>query len=745
MRLLLHTRHRKRILAAVVVASAVVALAVTVGAWAYWTSSGTGSGSVSTATLGAPTSLSATAGIGGTVALTWSGSAVNPPGPGTVEYYVEREGPEPGHEVDEPGGSCPTKSHPKSQSELPNNELKCTDEGVSIGTYHYTVTAKWRSWTAPSGSTVATVTIGPITHFLLAAASTTPTASAADNLTITAKDASNNTVGTYTGLHNLTFEGAGTIEGHHPTVTNSSGTAKPFPESTAITFTSGVATVSGSSNGVMTLYKTEPASIKVKEGSKESNAVAVTVSAASAYSFSVPTASTHTAGEEFSVTLTALDAYGNTATSYTGLRLLKWYGPGASPSPRNEEPIYPATATEVTFSNGVGTATGIELYDAQSTTLNATEEGGSIEGTSGFFTVAPAAVHSLSLSAVSTHPTAGATDNLTITALDTYENTVTSYGGAGGESKSLTFAGPEAIGSHKPTITDASGAPKTFLTESVTIKFKEGEASHTTTGATGQAVMTLYKAQTKSLTVTDGTHNGSLSITVSGASAKSFSFLTAIGEKTAGTAFLVQNVDAKDEYGNIAPSYAGTKTLTWTVPANSPSGHAPEYPTTVTFTGGVATYPSITLYDAQSTTLTATEGSMTGTSNSFTVKAAAASHLAWTGATQSAGTLTSPCLFTCADTALGNSGEFKAKVSVTDNYGNIVSALGSGHTVEVTVTPGGILSPTPPTDLTIPSSGAATSAEFTFTSQSSESGTDTLNANAIAGTPYIYAEANMTY
>ena len=53
-----------------------------------------------------------------------------------------------------------------------------------------------------------TVAYGPATHLLLEAASTTPTAGEADNLTITAKDASNNTVGTYSGAHSLIFEGA---------------------------------------------------------------------------------------------------------------------------------------------------------------------------------------------------------------------------------------------------------------------------------------------------------------------------------------------------------------------------------------------------------------------------------------------------------------------------------------------------------------------------------------------------------
>ena len=42
-----------------------------------------------------------------------------------------------------------------------------------------------------------------------------------------------------------------------PTVSNSSGTVIAFGSTTAITFSSGVATVSGANNGVMTLYKAD--------------------------------------------------------------------------------------------------------------------------------------------------------------------------------------------------------------------------------------------------------------------------------------------------------------------------------------------------------------------------------------------------------------------------------------------------------------------------------------------------------
>ena len=59
--------------------------------------------------------------------------------------------------------------------------------------------------------------------------------------------------------------------------------------------------------------------------------------------------------------------------------------------------------------------------------------------------------------------------------------------------------------------------------------------------------------------------------------------------------------------------------------ASSPSAQAPapSYPATVTFSEGAGT-ASITLYDAQGTALVAKEGTLEGTSDTFTVKAAAA-------------------------------------------------------------------------------------------------------------------------
>jgi type II secretory pathway pseudopilin PulG len=92
-----------------------------------------------------------------------------------------------------------------------------------------------------------------------------------------------------------------------------------------------------------------------------------------------------------------------------------------------------------------------------------------------------------------------------------------------------------------------------------------------------------------------------------------------IGSKSAGVAFTIATITAQLYSGGTDTSYTGSKTLTFTGPGASAKGNTPTYPVSVTFTNGVASAVPITLYKAETTTLTATQGLITGTSNSFTV------------------------------------------------------------------------------------------------------------------------------
>jgi hypothetical protein len=121
--------------------AAAVALALAAAAAAHFTTTGLGSASAGVGTLTRPAITTATAGAE-KVTLAWSG--VTPPGSGAVSYYVTRNG-------GSPAGNCPTSSSPSSAT-------GCTDSGLALGSYKYTVTAVWRSWTARSEAKTVEVT-----------------------------------------------------------------------------------------------------------------------------------------------------------------------------------------------------------------------------------------------------------------------------------------------------------------------------------------------------------------------------------------------------------------------------------------------------------------------------------------------------------------------------------------------------------------------------------------------------------
>ncbi len=172
------------------------------------------------------------------------------------------------------------------------------------------------------GILIALKAVGAATRLVITGSSS-QTAGTSQNLTVTAVDAYGNTDTTYTGSKNLTFSGADSSVNPvtAPTVKNSSGTASAFGSTTAITFSSGVATVSGGNNGVMTLYKAETATISVTDGSISANGsdrLTVTVSATTASNLAFTTQpGGGSAGAVWSQqpVVAVQDQYGNTATT----------------------------------------------------------------------------------------------------------------------------------------------------------------------------------------------------------------------------------------------------------------------------------------------------------------------------------------------------------------------------------------------------------------------------------------------
>lgn len=191
---------------------------------------------------------------------------------------------------------------------------------------------------------------------------------------------------------------------------------------------------------------------------------------------------------------------------------------------------------------------------------------------------------------------------------------------------------------------------------------------------------------------------------------------------TAGSSFTV-TLTAQLVGGGTDTTYGGTRTITFSGAPSSPSGSAPVYPANVTFTNGVGT-ATITVYDAASTTLSATDGTKTG-SSTFTVGAGTPAALAWSGASVSKGTLSSNCTTTCTWTGGGKKGTFTAAVRAFDAFGNPISNIGT-KSVTYSATTNSWNSST----LSFPVSGAATTSSNSWQAPNSTTWTSTLTASS---------------
>ena len=276
------------------------------------------------------------------------------------------------------------------------------------------------------------------------------------------------------------------------------------------------------------------------------------------------------------MTLTAQDTWGNPTGNLTGSKNLTFSGP--SKSPNNTSPTYPATAS---FSSGVATAS-VTLVDVQTTTITANDTTDVYNGTaSNNITVNAGGASSFTVSAPTT-ATAGTAFTETLTALDAYGNTATSYTG----SQTITFTGPA---------TSPGGTAPTYP---ASVAFTNGVA-------TPSPSITLYDAQTTTLTATQGTISGTSGNITVNAGANHQIGASAASPQTAGTAFNV-TLTAQDTWGNPTGNLTGSKNLTFSGPSKSPNNTSPTYPATASFSSGVAT-ASVTLVDVQTTTITAND------------------------------------------------------------------------------------------------------------------------------------------
>jgi hypothetical protein len=386
-----------------------------------------------------------------------------------------------------------------------------------------------------------------VTHFSVTPATAAPIAGTAFNFAVTALDASNNTVSTYAGTVHFSSSDAKAVLPANSTLTNGSGTFS------AMLKTSG--------NQTITATDTAMPSITSPPGS-------TAVSPAAAYQFSVTAPANVIAGAAFNLTVTALDQFSNTATTYSGFVHF---------TSSNMQATLPADSM---LTNGTASFSVI-LKTATNQTITVTDtSSASITATSSSISVSPGALTHFSVTApVGT--LSGTSLSFAVTALDVANNVLPAYSGT------VHF-----------TSTDAAAK-------------LPADSSLTNGIATFSA--TLMTAGTQTITARDQASITGISniISVSGP-ATHFSVRAPVTAFTGRTiAFTVTPMDASN---NPAPVYSGNVRFSSTdglavLPAGTLLTGTPSFFVTFNTTGN----QFITVSDLGTSTIT-------GTSNAIVVK-----------------------------------------------------------------------------------------------------------------------------
>jgi adhesin/invasin len=198
-------------------------------------------------------------------------------------------------------------------------------------------------------------------------------------------------------------------------------------------------------------------------------------------------------------------------------------------------------------------------------------------------------------------PAAGVPFTVTVTARDYFGDVMTEWDAS---DLAYSMSGPSNAPDGTP--------PSLPAAASILSSFSNGSAVFN---------VTLFKAETTILRFTDGKVTAeSPGVTVAGAAAVSFD-ASANPAQTAGAQFLMQ-VTARDVYGNVATYDPSGKTFTLSGAAASPDGFAPSYPssaaTAASFSSSTAALP-VTLFKAETASLSISDGSITGTTGAITV------------------------------------------------------------------------------------------------------------------------------
>jgi hypothetical protein len=257
--------------------------------------------------------------------------------------------------------------------------------------------------------------------------------------------------------------------------------------------------------------------------------------------------------------------------------------------------------------------------------------------------------------------------------------------------------------------------------------------SCTDTGLTqGTAYSYTLTAALGSWTATSAPGTGSTQC----ATAPVFVVSTSTATPTVGTPFSI-TITRRACDGSTDTSFTGSQPVTITGLSTSPSGKAPQVPSTVTFTAGVATGVNLTAYTAETTAVTVTQGQVTGRSAAITVQQAPAYSLRLDQVIHSSNnTPNTPVALSCTDGSGGNeapksctqttptlSGNDKAwggTIVLVDQWGNVRTNTGAPISITVANSAAG----QPTSTVVIPT--GQSSASFSFKGLPNGSGTSTV-------------------
>ena len=299
--------------------------------------------------------------------------------------------------------------------------------------------------------------------------------------------------------------------------------------------------------------------------SPASNAVSVTVNSALVAPTVTPAPSTVDQGQTSSLTSSSV-------TTGTSPYVYQWF----ESAPGGSYVMVGSNSASFSFVTSNATVTGSWSFILQVKD----NVGASVNSSAVLVTVNSALLDQFVFSSVGTQ-TAGTTFSITITAKDAYGNTITNYTGI----NTLTVS----AGTISPTGTGA---------------FSNGVWTGTVT-VTGAGSGVTISTSGSGMTGTSG------SFTVNPGVLDHFTFSTISSPQIDGYDIGV-TVTAEDAYGNTVTGYTGTPSLTYSAGSISPGAMN-------AFVNGVE-ITTVTVTPAGSgVTITATDGTHTGTSNSFTV------------------------------------------------------------------------------------------------------------------------------